>query len=61
MGLNEECFTVILRKLPPKMKDPGKFTIPCLMEGSYFDKCLCDLGVLDFWQTYQLSLQVTHL
>ena len=26
------------------MKDLGKFTIPCLIEGSYFDKCLCDLG-----------------
>ena len=32
-----------LRKLPPKMKDPNKFTIPCLIEGFYFDKCICDL------------------
>ena len=22
MGLNEECFDVVLRKIPPKMKDP---------------------------------------
>ena len=33
MGLNEECSTVVLRKLPPKMKDPAKFTIPCLIRG----------------------------
>ena len=43
VGLNEESFA-ILRKLLPKTKDPDKFTIPCLIEGSYFDKCLCDLG-----------------
>ena len=43
VGLNEKCFAVVLRKLPPKMKDPNKFTIPCLIEGFYFDKCICDL------------------
>nr|GFB52869.1 hypothetical protein [Tanacetum cinerariifolium] len=27
--LNENCSTVILKKLPEKLKDPGKFLIPC--------------------------------
>ncbi|XP_016699982.1 uncharacterized protein [Gossypium hirsutum] len=31
-------------KLPPKLKDPGSFTIPCNIEKSYCGKALCDLG-----------------
>ena len=31
VGLDEECFALVLRKLPPKMKDPDKFTIPYLI------------------------------
>ena len=33
VGFNEEYFVVVLRKLPPKMKEPGKFTSPCLIGG----------------------------
>jgi len=33
VSLNEECSTIVLRKLPPKMKDLGKFIIPCLIRG----------------------------
>ena len=44
MGLNEKCSIVVLRKVSPKMKDPSKCTIPCLIGAYYFDKCLCDLG-----------------
>ncbi|KAI3445417.1 hypothetical protein Pfo_002082 [Paulownia fortunei] len=32
------------QKLPPKLKDPGSFTIPCTIGNSFFDKALCDLG-----------------
>ncbi|XP_062118743.1 uncharacterized protein LOC133832413 [Humulus lupulus] len=32
------------KKLPQKVKDPRKFTIPCTIGGSSFDKALCDLG-----------------
>nr|GEX89605.1 hypothetical protein [Tanacetum cinerariifolium] len=27
--LNEHCFTVLLKKIPEKLGDPGKFLIPC--------------------------------
>ena len=27
--LNEECSVILLNKLPPKLKDPGSFFIPC--------------------------------
>nr|GEV18163.1 hypothetical protein [Tanacetum cinerariifolium] len=41
--LNENCSAVILKKLPKKLKDPGKFLIPC---GFSELKCkaLADLG-----------------
>ena len=42
--LNEECSAIILNKLPPKLKDPRSFTIPCIIGNYHFEKVLCDLG-----------------
>ncbi|KAL5573695.1 hypothetical protein UlMin_023292 [Ulmus minor] len=42
--LMEECSAILQRKLPPKLKDPGSFTIPCIIGDFNFDKVLCDLG-----------------
>jgi len=42
--LNEECSAILLNKLPPKLKDPGSFSIPCIIENLKFDNVLCDLG-----------------
>ncbi|XP_022883336.1 uncharacterized protein LOC111400130 [Olea europaea var. sylvestris] len=42
--LTEECSAKIHNKLPPKLKDPGSFTVPCKIGEIYFDKILCDLG-----------------
>ncbi|XP_022893977.1 uncharacterized protein LOC111408455 [Olea europaea var. sylvestris] len=42
--LTEECSARIQKKLPPKLKDPGSFTIPCTVGDFYFDKALCDFG-----------------
>nr|GFA91266.1 reverse transcriptase domain-containing protein [Tanacetum cinerariifolium] len=36
--MNEHCSTVILKKLPKKLGDPGKFLIPCEFLG--IDECL---------------------
>ena len=44
MKLNEECSTIILNKLSPKLKDPRSFTIPYTIGNCHFDKVLCDLG-----------------
>ena len=44
VALTEECSAVLQQKLPPKLKDPGSFTIPCTIGNLSFDKCLCDLG-----------------
>ncbi|GJU19347.1 reverse transcriptase domain-containing protein [Tanacetum coccineum] len=42
--LNEHCSAVLLKKLPEKLRDPGKFLIPC--DFPRMDECLAlaDLG-----------------
>ncbi|KAK5846099.1 hypothetical protein PVK06_002370 [Gossypium arboreum] len=42
--LNEECSTILQNKLPTKLKDPGSFTIPCLIGSLNVEKALADLG-----------------
>ncbi|KAL4597574.1 hypothetical protein ACB092_11G000200 [Castanea dentata] len=42
--LTEESSEILQKKLPPKLKDPGSFTIPNTIGKSYFDRALCDLG-----------------
>ena len=34
--LSEECSAVIQRKLLPKLKDPGSFTVPCAFGDTVF-------------------------
>ena len=31
-------------KSPLKLKDPGSFTVPCVIGGTHFDKALYDIG-----------------
>jgi len=44
--LNEECSTILLNKLSPKLKNPESFSIPCKIENYQFKKALCDLGAI---------------
>ncbi|XP_021800761.1 uncharacterized protein LOC110745017, partial [Prunus avium] len=44
VALNEEVSAILQRKLPPKLKDAGSFTIPCVVGGKEFGRALCDLG-----------------
>nr|GEX98332.1 reverse transcriptase domain-containing protein [Tanacetum cinerariifolium] len=58
--LNENCSTVVLKKLPEKLGDPGRFLIPC--DFSEFNNCLAlaDLGAsinlmpLSIWKKLKL-------
>ncbi|XP_073019317.1 uncharacterized protein [Primulina eburnea] len=43
MNLTEEC-SILQKKLPEKLKDPGNFTIPCIIGSTHVNKALCDLG-----------------
>ncbi|GJV30491.1 reverse transcriptase domain-containing protein [Tanacetum coccineum] len=42
--VNENCSAVILKKLPEKLGDPGKFLIPCDFQGMVECSALADLG-----------------
>ncbi|CAL8988278.1 unnamed protein product, partial [Prunus brigantina] len=44
VALSEEVSAVLQRKLPPKLKDPGSFSIPCIVGDCKFQKALLDLG-----------------
>nr|GFB86173.1 reverse transcriptase domain-containing protein [Tanacetum cinerariifolium] len=60
MPLNENCSSVVLKKLPGKLGDPGRFLIPCDFTG--LDNCLslADLGAsinlmpLSIWKKLKL-------
>ncbi|XP_061376486.1 uncharacterized protein LOC133318503 [Gastrolobium bilobum] len=42
--LTEECSAIIQKKLPPKLEDPGSFSIPIEIGNVNVGKALCDLG-----------------
>src|SRR4051812_27539411 len=42
--LTEESSTLLRKKLPQKMSDPGSFLISCIIGSLKFENALCDLG-----------------
>ncbi|KAM1333739.1 hypothetical protein ACFX2F_009736 [Malus domestica] len=42
--VSENVSVVLQRKLPPKCKDPGNFTIPCVIGNTRFESAMLDLG-----------------
>ena len=42
--LTAECSAIIQNNMPPKLKDPGSFSIPYLIGKFVIDKEPCDLG-----------------
>src|SRR5438270_9228226 len=42
--LTEESNALLKNKLPPKLRDPGSFSIPCTIGNIKFNNALCDLG-----------------
>ncbi|XP_060968367.1 uncharacterized protein LOC133035940 [Cannabis sativa] len=44
VALTEECSAILQKKLPPKLKDPRSFTIPCTIGKLENIHALCDLG-----------------
>nr|GEW39266.1 hypothetical protein [Tanacetum cinerariifolium] len=58
--LNENCSAMLLKKLPEKLRDPGKFFIPCDFPGMDVCHALADLGAsinlmsLSIWKKISL-------
>ncbi|XP_062113969.1 uncharacterized protein LOC133824977 [Humulus lupulus] len=44
VALTEGCSAMLKSKIPPKLKDPSSFTIPCSIGGRDVGRALCDLG-----------------
>ncbi|XP_062102847.1 uncharacterized protein LOC133813268 [Humulus lupulus] len=44
VALTEGCSTILKNTNPPKLKDPGSFTIPCSIGGRDVGRALCYLG-----------------
>jgi len=44
VNLTEECSAIIQNKLPPKLKDPGSFSIPFVIGSEIIKKAMCALG-----------------
>ncbi|KAL0413153.1 UNVERIFIED_CONTAM: hypothetical protein Sradi_1517000 [Sesamum radiatum] len=42
--MGENVSAILQRKLPPKCKDPGTFSIPCKIGNIGIEKAMCDLG-----------------
>nr|GEW27943.1 reverse transcriptase domain-containing protein [Tanacetum cinerariifolium] len=61
VSLNENCSAMLLKKLPEKLGDPGKFLIPCDFPGIEVCHALADLGAsinlmpLSIWRKLSLS------
>ncbi|GJV53023.1 hypothetical protein Tco_1448764 [Tanacetum coccineum] len=56
--LNEQCSVVILKKVPHKEKDPGGFTIPCVIGQSGITKALADLGASISLMPYSMFVRL---
>nr|GEV81584.1 reverse transcriptase domain-containing protein [Tanacetum cinerariifolium] len=60
ISLNEKCSAMLLKKLPEKLGDPGKFLIPCDFPGMDVCQALADLGAsinlmpLSIWKKFSL-------
>jgi len=44
VSVGENVSAVFQRKLPPKCKDPGVFSVPCKIGHLYFNKAMLELG-----------------
>ncbi|XP_037491290.1 uncharacterized protein LOC119369243 [Jatropha curcas] len=52
--LTEECSAIIQNKLPPKLKDPRSFSIPCNIGNLNSEKALADLGASINLMSYEV-------
>ncbi|KAK9682623.1 hypothetical protein RND81_10G086100 [Saponaria officinalis] len=43
-SVGENLSAILQRKIPPKCKDPGMFSITCKIGNSKFERCMLDLG-----------------
>ncbi|GJS35206.1 hypothetical protein Tco_0533588 [Tanacetum coccineum] len=58
--LNENCSAMLLKKLPEKLGDPGKFLIPCNFPGMDVCHALADLEIEACLKDDSISPEIDH-
>ncbi|XP_074315340.1 uncharacterized protein LOC141651531 [Silene latifolia] len=58
IAFTEECSALLQSKSPPKLKDPGSFSIPFTICTHVIDKALCDLGAIVSVMPYSVCEKV---
>ncbi|XP_016164913.1 uncharacterized protein LOC107607478 [Arachis ipaensis] len=62
--LTKECGTLVQKKLPQKLPDPGSFLILCTIGTITFEKALCDLSssinLMPLYVMKRLGIQEVH-
>ncbi|XP_074278000.1 uncharacterized protein LOC141601605 [Silene latifolia] len=68
IAFTEKCNVLSRSNIPPKLKDPGSFSIPCTIGNHEFGKALCDLGASVIVMPYSVceklnigNLKVTNM
>ncbi|KAK5836450.1 hypothetical protein PVK06_012239 [Gossypium arboreum] len=56
--LNAVCLAILQNKLPTKLKNPGSFTIPCLIGSLDVNNALADLGASINVMSYKMFKQL---
>ncbi|CAM8959016.1 unnamed protein product [Rhodiola kirilowii] len=54
VSLNGECSTILQPRMPPKLEDPGSFSISCFINDIKIERAMCDLGASISLMPYSL-------
>ncbi|XP_052198364.1 uncharacterized protein LOC127805652 [Diospyros lotus] len=62
VNLTEECLAILQKKLPPKLKDPGSFSIPCTIGRALIDvqQGTLSLRIYDETVTFNVFKAMKH-
>ncbi|CAM8991604.1 unnamed protein product [Rhodiola kirilowii] len=61
ISLNEECSAIFHPNMPPKLGDPGSFSISCYIGGVNIERAMCDLGARISLMPYSLCKKLTFV
>ncbi|CAM8962646.1 unnamed protein product [Rhodiola kirilowii] len=54
VSLNGECSAIFKQCMPPKLEDPGSFSISCYINDVKIERAMCDLGASISLMSYSL-------
>ncbi|CAM8941098.1 unnamed protein product [Rhodiola kirilowii] len=54
VSLNGECSAILQPRMPPKLEDPGSFSVSCYINEVKIERAMCDLGASISLMPYSL-------